>query len=258
MEIADKVIIVTGGASGIGKALCERFANRGARGVIVADIDEDGAEAVARATGGYAMTANVSSESDNQALVDFALETFGRVDMFCFNAGVASEGGPEAIDEVWNAAFNVNLRAHVYGLRAVLPSMVKNGEGHLLFTSSAAGLLLDLGSAPYTATKHAVVGLAEWVAVRYGDQGIGVSCLCPEGVKTPLLDDYDAPLAQFLKENALEPNEVARAAIKGIRAGQFLILPHPEVKDRVHLRAADPDRYLRRMRKLRKKLYESA
>lgn len=258
MEIADKVVIVTGAASGIGKALCERFANKGARAVIVADIDEDGAEAVARSTGGYAMTTNVSSESDNSALVDFALETFGRIDIVCLNAGVASEGGPEAIDEVWNAAINVNLRAHVYALRAALPSMIKNRSGYFLFTASAAGLLLDLGSAPYTATKHAVVGLAEWVAVRHAENGIGVSCLCPEGVKTPLIDDYEGPLAEYLKENALEPMEVARAAIRGIRQNQFMILPHPEVKEQFQRKAADPDRYIRRMRKLRKKLYEGA
>ncbi len=254
MTVAGKVVAVTGGASGIGRALCRRFAAEGARLVVVADIDAAGAGSVAQETGGLAVRTDVANESDVQALVRCAVEKCGRIDLFCSNAGIAIEGGVETSDSEWRRIFDVNFMAHLYAARAALPHMLERGEGYLLQTVSAAGLLSQIGSAPYAVTKHAALALAEWLAITYGDAGIKVSALCPQGVRTNMLAGADSPTAALLLEGALEPEQVAAAVIEGLERETFLILPHPEVAEYARRKAADPDRWLRGMRRLQARL----
>ena len=246
MELAGKVAVVTGGASGIGRALARRFAAEGARGVVVADLDGDGALKVAEEIGGLAVGTDVSVEADVVALVERTEEQFGPVDLFCSNAGIAVGGGVNVPDEQWTRIWNVNLMAHVYAARAVLPGMLARGEGYLLNTASAAGLLSNIGAAPYAVTKHAAVAFAEWVAITHGDQGIKVSCLCPQGVRTNMLGNGGA----LLGPTAIEPEQVADAVIEGLADERFLILPHPEVGEYFRRKADDYDRWLRGMRRL--------
>ncbi|HVF32958.1 MAG TPA: SDR family oxidoreductase [Acidimicrobiales bacterium] len=248
MDLAGKVVVVTGAASGIGRALAVRFDAEGARGVAVADRDADGAAATAAAIGAraIAVTTDVSVEADVQRLVEVTEEAFGPIDLFCSNAGIATGGGVDAPDAEWQRIWDINLMAHVYAARAVLPGMLARGEGYLLNTASAAGLLTQIGSAPYAVTKHAAVALAEWLAVTHGDAGIRVSCLCPQGVRTPMLGDGGA----LLGPGALEPEDVAQAVVDGLRAEEFLILPHPEVREYVRRKADDHDRWIRGMRRL--------
>ena len=254
MKLADKVVVVTGGASGIGRALCRRFAVEGARGIVVSDVDLAGAAEVAGEIGGLAMQADVGRESDIVQLVARAASAFGPIDLFCSNAGVAMEGGVETSDADWQRIWNINLMAHVYAARAVLPAMLARGEGYLLQTASAAGLLTQVGSAPYAVTKHAAVSLAEWLSVTYGDRGIRVSCLCPQGVRTNMLADAEQGPGRFLLAGALEPEQVAEAVIAGLESESFLILPHPEVLEYLRRKAADYDRWLRGMRRLQAQL----
>src|SRR5215471_10702330 len=188
MNLQDKVVVVTGGAKGIGRALCRRFAAEGARGVVVADLDAEGAAKVAKETGGLAVTTNVTSEADIVGLVNQTIDAFGPIDLFCSNAGIGgATGGAEVPNEVWQQIWDVNLMAHIYAARAVLPGMLARGEGYLLHTASAAGLLTQIGAAPYAVTKHGAVAFAEWLSMTYGEAGIKVSCLCPQGVRTRML-----------------------------------------------------------------------
>ena len=250
MRIQDKVVIVTGGANGIGRALCRRFAAEGAKAVIVADIEGERACEVARAVGGVEYCSDVASESDIQMLVDEVLKKYGQIDLFCSNAGIGVEGDCRVPDRQWQRIWEINVMAHVYAARAVLPGMLVRKEGYLLQTVSAAGLLTQLGSAPYSVTKHAALALAEWLAITYGDQGIKVSALCPQGVKTRMLENGEFGGGTFLRETALEPDQVAEAVIKGLDAEQFLILPHPEVLEYFRRKASDYERWLRGMRRL--------
>lgn len=253
MEMAGKVIVVTGGASGIGAALVRRFAQEGAAGLVIADLDSELAEAVASEVGGVAVRTDVSREADVQRLVAHATQRFGRVDVLCSNAGIATGGGVEASNADWQRIWEVNLMAHVYGVRAVLPQMLERGAGYLLQTASAAGLLSHPESAPYAVTKHAAVSLAEWLAIQYGDRGIRVSCLCPQGVRTPMLMGKQGDRRSFLLEAAVSPEQVAADVVQAMREERFLVLPHPEVLDYVRGKAADIDRWLGGMRKLRAK-----
>jgi NAD(P)-dependent dehydrogenase (short-subunit alcohol dehydrogenase family) len=248
MNIDGRVFVVTGGASGIGRALCERFAREGARGVVVADVDEEGARRVAAPFGGISVRTDVGVERDVQALVARATEAYGRVDVFCSNAGISIAGGQEVADDGWRRIFDVNVMAHVYAARAVLPSMLARKEGSILTTVSAAGLLSQIGSAPYAVTKHAALAFAEWLAITYGDQGIVVQCICPQGVRTGMLNESSGP--QFLLEGALAPQAVADAVVLGLHDERFLILPHPEVRTYFERKATDYDRWLRGMRRL--------
>ena len=255
MKLKDKVAVVTGGANGIGAALCRRFAAEGARGVVVADLDGKGAKAVAEEIGGLAVTVDVGVEADIQRLVAESTKRFGSIDLFCSNAGIATGGGPDAPDSEWQKTWNINFMAHVYAARAVLPAMLKRGDGYLLQTASAAGLLTSLGSAPYAATKHAAVALAEWLSITYGDAGIKVSCLCPQGVMTNmLLRDGAGPASEFLKAEAVTVEQVADAVIEGLAAEKFLILPHPVVAKYMSHKATDYDRWLRGMRRLQSEI----
>jgi len=250
MRVQDKVVIVTGGANGIGSALCKRFAAEGAKAVIVADIEGEAACEVARSIGGSEYCANVASESDIQLLVDTVLKKYGQIDLFCSNAGIGVEGDCCVPDRDWSRIWEINVMAHVYAARAVLPGMLARKEGYLLQTVSAAGLLTQLGSAPYAVTKHGALALAEWLEITYGDCGIKVSALCPQGVKTRMLENAEFGGGAFLRETALEPDQVAEAVIQGLEAEQFLILPHPEVLEYFRRKAADYDRWIRGMRRL--------
>jgi NAD(P)-dependent dehydrogenase (short-subunit alcohol dehydrogenase family) len=254
MQVRDKVVVVTGGGSGIGRALCRRFAAEGARAVAVLDR-EPTAHAVADAIGGVAFLADVGNEADIARVVHAVTEKFHTIDLFCSNAGVGGgAGGIDIADADWQRTWQVNVMAHVYAARAVLPAMLERGEGYLLQTASAAGLLTQIGSAPYAVTKHAAVAFAEWLAVTYGDRGIKVSCLCPQGVKTPMLEHASARIRGLLDDSAIEPETVADAVIDGLAAERFLILPHAEVAEYVRRKAGDYDRWLRGMRKLQGRL----
>ena len=252
MEIKDKVIVVTGGASGIGKEMCIRFAEQGAKGVCVADVNFEGAKKVADKIGGLAVDCNVRKEKDITLAVKLTEEKMGPVDMFCSNAGIAFFGGVEVPDDKWQAIWEINVRAHIYAARAVIPDMVKRGGGYLLNTASAAGLLSQIGSAPYSVTKHAAVGLAENLAITYGDQGIKVSVVCPQAVDTPMANMIeDGGVAGV--DGMMSPEAVVDSIIAGLSEERFLILPHEEVRTYMERKVSDYDRWLKGMRKLQKR-----
>lgn len=250
MQLTDKVIVVTGGAHGIGRALARRFAAERPRALFIADLDGAGAISVAQQTRGIALQTDVAKEADIVRLARHA-EEFGGVDLFCSNAGIMIPGGVEVPDDDWQRIWEINVRAHIYAARAVLPGMIARGGGYLLQTASAAGLLSQIGSAPYAVTKHAAVAFAEWLAITYYDSGIRVSVLCPQGVRTNMLADAPTDgLGAFLRETALEPEQVADEVVKGLAVERFLILPHPEVADYFQRKATDYERWLRGMRRL--------
>jgi NAD(P)-dependent dehydrogenase (short-subunit alcohol dehydrogenase family) len=254
VEVQGRVAVVTGGAGGIGGALARRLSAEGAR-VTVADLDREGAEAVAGEIGGTAMTVDVSQEFDIQNLFAKVLQANDHIDLFCSNAGIAVGGGPEAADADWQRIWNVNVMAHVYVARAVVPQMLERGEGYIVGTVSAAGLLNHITAMPYGVTKAAALSLFEWLAIAYGEEGLRVSVLCPQGVRTRMLQEAERDGA-FLSEGALEPNTVAEIVLEGIRDERFLILPHPEVAEYFQRKAADYDRWLRGMRRLRQRVWD--
>ena len=251
MEVADRVVVVTGGARGIGRALARRFASAGAEIVIVADVDADGAWTVAREIGGMAIRCDVSRETEVAQLVEKVEIAKGRIDIFCSNAGIGVGGGPETANDEWQRIWDVNVMAHVYVARHVLPGMLARKEGYLLGTVSAAGLLNHMFAAPYGVTKAAALSLFEWLSIAHGDDGIRVSCLCPQGVKTDMLAAERRHGLDFLTATALEPDQVAEIVLQGIRDEKFLILPHPEVAAYFSRKATDYDRWLKGMRRLR-------
>lgn len=264
MELKDKVTIVTGGASGIGRAICKAFTAEGAT-VVAVDMNADGVAETAREIGGVAMTADVSKEEDIQSIVDRTIEQFGRVDLLFSNAGISR--GPErgsigaeilGDNAGWEESWAVNTMSHVYAARAVLPHMLKRGDGYICSTASAAGLLTSLGGASYAVTKHGAVAFAEFLSMTYGDEGIKVSCLCPQGVQTPMLltDAEDSPLRNFLLEGSVQPEDVASGVVQAIHDETFLILPHPEVGEFLRRKGDDPDRWLRGMRRLWKNMQQ--
>lgn len=255
MEIRDKVVVVTGGANGIGRALCRRFAADGARGVVVSDRDAEGSRRVAEEIGGRHFHCDVTSERQVNDLVAFAIKEYGPIDLFCSNAGIVMMGGIEVADEEWEKILSVNFRSHLYAARAVIPGMLERGQGYLLQTASAAGLLTQLASAPYSVTKHAAVAFAEWLSITYGDQGIKVSCLCPMGVNTDMVHGEN-PFSEFLRDTAVEPEDLAECVVRGIANEQFLILPHPEVGTYFRRKADDYDRWMKGMRRLQRVLEE--
>ncbi len=250
MKLQGKVVVVTGGGNGIGRALCRRFAAEGAKAVVVADIELEAARQVASEIHGYEYSTDVASESDVQLLVDDVLKKHGQIDLFCSNAGIGVEGDCDVTNREWQRIWEINVMAHVYAARHVLPGMLARHDGYLLQTVSAAGLLTQIGSAPYAVTKHAALALAEWLSITYGDQGIKVSALCPQGVKTRMLENAEFGGGTFLLEGALEPEQVADAVVKGIEEEHFLILPHPEVLEYMRRKCTDYDRWLRGMRRL--------
>jgi NAD(P)-dependent dehydrogenase (short-subunit alcohol dehydrogenase family) len=249
VEVSGRVVVVTGGGSGIGAALCRAFASAGAAGVVVADINSAGAETVAREVGGVAVTTDVTDESAVRDLVALAVGRHGRVDIYCSNAGVGIGGGPEAPDDAWQRSWEVHVMAHVYAARALLPAMLDRGEGYFVGTVSAAGLLNHVAAAPYAVTKAAGLSFLEWLAIAHGAQGIRVSALCPQGVRTPML--ALAGENDFLFAGALEADAVAACVLQGIADETFLILPHPEVREYFGRKGSDYDRWLRGMQRLR-------
>lgn len=249
MKIEGKVAVVTGGGNGIGQALARALAAAGARGVVVADIEGDAAKATAEGIGGLGVRCDVSREADVIALIDQARERYGDIDLFCSNAGLAVGGGIETTDAEWRRVMDVNLMAHVYAARHLVPRMLERGEGYLLQTVSAAGLL-SVSDASYAVAKHAALAFAEWLSITYGDHGIRVSCFCPQGVRTRMLlgSSGGADLPTLL-EGSVSPEQAAQVILEGLDAERFLILTHPEVRDYVRRKAEDPDRWLRGMRR---------
>jgi NAD(P)-dependent dehydrogenase (short-subunit alcohol dehydrogenase family) len=247
-------VVVTGAGSGIGRALAQRIAAEGARAVVLADIDLPRVESVAAEIGGIAVRTDVSRESEIQELITRAADANGPIDLFCSNAGVVGPpGGPEGSDEQWQLTWQINVMAHVWAARALLPAMVARGEGYLLNTASAAGLLTQVSAIAYSATKHAAVAVAEWLAINYADAGIKVSCLCPQAVRTPMLEialGDPVGAAPLLAGGLLEPADVAAAVVVGIREERFLILPHEDVARHMALKGAQPERWLNGMRRL--------
>src|SRR6266850_5692141 len=247
MDIKDKVVVVTGAASGIGRATALRFAAEGAAGVVAADLNPDGLASVADATGGIAVTCDVSKEEDIRGLVQAAEARYGRIDVYFSNAGIISRGGPETPDEVWERNWKVHVMAHVWAARAVVEPMLARGGGYFLITASAAGLLNIVESASYGVTKHGAVAFAEWLAIAYGRRGLRVSCLCPQAVMTNMFtgDGGSAGL-----DGALSVEQVMDEILKVMDAEKFLILPHPKVLDYMRMKTADYDRWLGGMQKL--------
>jgi NAD(P)-dependent dehydrogenase (short-subunit alcohol dehydrogenase family) len=260
MNVAGKIVVITGGASGIGKALVERFHKEGAAGLVVADMNGAGAETVAKSVGGIAVQADVTKEADVQRIVRTAEETFGRIDLFCSNAGISrsdpdidNPGSPS--DEAWALAWGVNVMAHVYAARAALPGMIARKSGYFLNTVSAAGLLSQIGSAVYSTTKHAAIGFGEHLAIATKENGIGVSLLCPQAVDTPMLGG--AAGSQNV-DGVLAPADVAEAVVKGLAEESFLILPHPQVTTYMQRKTGDYDRWIRGMVRLRRGVIDGA
>lgn len=249
MDITNSVVVVTGAAGGIGKALAEQFHAEGARLVVCADMDQAGAEATAASINGVGVGVNVANEADIQRLIEEVEEQHGPIDIFCSNAGIlGTPGGPELSNEHWQNMWEVNVMSHIYAARHVVPRMQERGKGYLLNTASAAGLLSQVGVAPYAVTKHAAVGFAEWLALTYGDDGIGVSVLCPQAVRTAMTQGHEEGVASI--DGMLEPKDVAEACMQAIKAETFLVLPHPEVLQYMQYKTADYDRWLGGMRKL--------
>ncbi|HEY4464838.1 MAG TPA: SDR family NAD(P)-dependent oxidoreductase [Streptosporangiaceae bacterium] len=246
--------VVTGGGNGIGRALARRLAAGGAR-VVVNDLDAGAAKAVAGEIGGLAVPGDVATEDGVHALISAARGHLGEIDVYCSNAGVS--GGPDAADAAWQQAWDVNVMAHVRAARELLPGWLARGRGRFVVTASAAGLLTMLGAAPYSATKHAAVGYAEWLAATYGHRGLDVHCVCPQGVRTAMLAGSGRAGQVVLQDTAIEPEAVADALWAGMSDGRFLILPHPEVAGYYALRATDTDKWLRGMRRLQQRIEQS-
>ena len=254
MEVADKIIVVTGGASGIGRAMAERFHADGAKKVIVADLDGDGAALVATAVDGWSKAVDVSKEAEIEALIDETETQFGPIDLFCSNAGIGIGQGIDEPAEVWQKIWEVNTMSHVYAAKHMIPRMTARGGGYLLNTSSAAGLLSQIGSATYAVTKHAAVALAEWLSITHGRDGIKVSVLCPQAVRTAMTADGPGVAGV---DGMIEPEQAVDAVIEALREETFLVLPHPEVAEYIKRKTSDYDRWLHGMRRLQDRYVES-
>jgi NAD(P)-dependent dehydrogenase (short-subunit alcohol dehydrogenase family) len=261
MKLDGKVALVTGGAHGIGRALVERFAAEGAR-LAVTDLDGEAAASLADAVGGLGLAVDVSSEAEIRRAVAQTEERLGPIDLLCSNAGVMFTDRPgwtavSQSDEQWDRVWKVNVMAHVWGARAVLPGMIDRGGGYLLHTVSAAGLLSQIGDAAYSTSKHAAIGFAESLVITHGEQGIKVSVLCPQAVATDILrGKMDEPPAKAaMADGVLSPAEVAEATVRGLAEERFLILPHPQVSDYIRHKANDYDRWLAAMRRFRRTLW---
>jgi NAD(P)-dependent dehydrogenase (short-subunit alcohol dehydrogenase family) len=250
MEIRDKVAVVTGGASGIGAGMAQRFAREGAQAVVVADVNLERAQGVADGIGpqALALACDVSREEDIQRLVAETRARFGRIDIYFSNAGILGRmGGIELEDALWEKMWQIHGMAHVWAARAVVPEMVARGEGYFLVTASAAGLLNIVESAPYGVTKHAAVAVAEWLRIAYGRKGVRVSCLCPQSVQTDMTRDGTGSAGT---NGVLTPEQVAEVVVQTMREERFLALPHPEVAGYFLHKAQDYDRWLGGMQKL--------
>ena len=248
-------VVVTGAGNGIGRAIARRMAAEGAR-VVVNDLDGDGARAVAEEIGGLAWVGDAASEAGVTDLIAAARDHLGEIDVFFANAGIDVAAGLDATEAQWHRMLDVNVLAHVRAARLLVPTWVERGSGRFIVTASAAGLLTMLGSAPYAVTKHSAVAFAEWLAITYGNKGIVVQAICPQGVRTRMLEDAGAVAEILIRDALLEPEEVAEMVWQAMQDDRFLILPHPEVADYYTARASDTDSWLRTMRKLQRRLDE--
>jgi NAD(P)-dependent dehydrogenase (short-subunit alcohol dehydrogenase family) len=254
MELKDKVIVITGAGGGIGRALAQRFRQEGPKGLILADIDAAAVEKTAAEVNGLAVTVDVANEADIVNLVERAEAEVGPIDLFCSNAGIATSCDLATPNEDWQRIWEINVMSHVYGARAVVPRMIARGGGYLLNTSSAAGLLNQIGSASYGVTKHAAIGFGEWVALTHGHEGIKVSMLCPQAVRTAMTDNDGIGATAAAIDGMMEPEELADIVVEGLRAESFLILPHPEVLTYMQRKSSDYDRWISGMNRLQQKI----
>lgn len=254
MELKDKVVVITGGSGGIGKAMAKAFLNEGAAGIMLADLDAAAVAQAAADIGCNGMACDVTDEAQVAALVAATEDQYGQVDVFCSNAGAGGNGLlTDAGNEVWQQQWELHVMSHLYAARAVLPGMIERGEGYLLNTASAAGLLAALGSGPYTVTKAAAVKFAEFLSITHGDDGIKVSVLCPQGVNTAM-----APrsLGDGQTDGIIEASALAQTVVETMREERFHVLPHPEVEEYVRRKGDNVDRWLLGMQRLRKRTLE--
>ena len=259
MELANKIVVITGGGNGIGKALAERFAQERVKHLVVADIDMDAAEEVAHSVSGTALRVDVSSENEIENLLNVTENAVGPIDLFCSNAGIAGAEDPQAPNKAWQQIWEVNVMAHVYVVRHLVPRMISRGGGYLLNTCSAAGLLNQVGGAGYGVTKHAAVGFGEWVALTYAHQGIRVSLLCPQAVRTAMTMGEaaeDAGVKAAAKDGMMEPSDLAETTVHGLKDEKFLILPHPEVEKYMRRKTDDYDRWIAGMNRFHRSLLQ--
>jgi len=255
-ELNGAGVVITGAGNGIGAALARRFAAEGAR-LVLSDLDGDAVKAVADEVGAIAVTANAASEDGVTQLIAAAKETLGEIDLFCANAGIAPNGGPDTPEDVWARAWNVNVMSHVLASKLLLPEWLERGKGHFLATVSAAGLLTSLGSAPYAVTKHGALAYAEWLSATYRHRGITVQALCPQGVRTNMLENSGPGGKLLMDASAITPEQLADDVVKSLGGEHFLILPHPEVAEYYVNRATNPDRWLGGMNKLQRKVEQA-
>lgn len=258
MELQDKIVVITGGANGIGKALAIRFKEAGARHLVVADLDASGADAVAKSVDGTAARIDVSQEADIKKLIEETEKNIGPIDLFCSNAGIAKADSLDSPNDEWQLIWDVNVMSHMYAARHLVPRMVKRGGGYLLNTCSAAGLLNQIGGAAYGVTKHAAVGLGEWIAMTHAHEGIRVSLLCPQAVRTAMTSGEamnNKGVAAAAADGMIEADALAESVIEGLADERFLILPHPEVIEYMRRKTADYDRWIRGMNRFHQTLY---
>ena len=258
MEVENKRVIITGSANGIGSSLSRAFKDRNVESMILVDLDEINNTKLSNEVGGIPYKADVGSEDDIIKLVEFAKQEMGGIDIFCSNAGISGAGGLlNTSNEDWNNIWNVNVMSHIHAAKHTLPIMLEQGSGYFMNTASAAGLLTQLGAAGYSVTKSAAVSFAEWLKITYGERGIGVSCLCPQGVRTPMVEDAPEIVGSLVSiDGLLEPDVVANEVIECIEKEQFLITPHPEVLEYMKIKASDPDRWINGMQSLATQLIE--
>jgi NAD(P)-dependent dehydrogenase (short-subunit alcohol dehydrogenase family) len=254
MEIRDKVVVVTGAASGIGQALARRFQAEGARRIVAVDLDEAGAQVTADELGGVAMRADVGVEADVATVIERTEAEVGPIDLFCSNAGLALGADLVAPNHEWQRSWDVNVMSHVYAARHLVPRMIARGGGHFLITASAAGLLNQIGLAAYGVTKHAAVGFGEWLAITHGHEGIGVSLLCPEAVRTAMTANSSTATVAAAGDGMMEPEVLADFVIEGLSEQRFLILPHPEVLTYMRRKTDDYDHWIGGMNRLMRRL----
>lgn len=258
MELLDKIVVVTGAASGIGKALVERFGAEGARRIVAVDLNETGAQTTADEFGCVAMGADVSRETDVARVIERCEDEVGPIDLFCSNAGIGAGSDLSAPNEDWQRSWDVNVMSHVYAARHLVPRMIRRGGGYFMNTSSAAGLLSQIGGAAYAVSKHAAVGFGEWLAITHGHQGIRVSMLCPQAVRTPMTAQPNTSTSAAAVDGMMEPEVLAEAVVQGLRAESFLILPHPEVLEYIRRKTGDYDRWIHGMNRLQQRLMSEA
>ena len=254
MEVKDKIIVITGGGSGIGRALAVRFHAEGAKKIVAVDINLSNAEDTAQMVDGVAMMADVAVEADIQRVIEDTESTLGPIDLFCSNAGVGMGENIDSPNEEWQTIWDINVMSHVYAARHLVPRMVSRGGGYFLNTSSAAGLLNQIGGAAYGVTKHAAVGFGEWLAIHHKHEGIKVSMLCPQAVRTPMTAIDNDAVAAAADNGMIEPEELAETVIEELRKESFLILPHPVVLDYMRNKTTDYDRWIGGMSRLMQKI----